>query len=74
MRIQVGDRVRTGVYVCGEWVPMTLGVVTSISGDGTLANVDVMGLHGGRPWIRLEQVSHLRKEDEAPKQEGESNG
>lgn len=60
--IKVGDRVRTGVYVCNEWKPMHLGVVVAISNDGQLARVDVMGLHGGAPWIRNEQVSHLRKE------------
>lgn len=60
--IKVGDRVRTGVYVCGEWKPMSVGIVTGISNDGTLASVDVMSLHGGRPWVRTEQVGHLRKE------------
>lgn len=64
--IKVGDKVRTGVYVVGEWEPMHLGIVTAISNDGTLANVDVMSLHGGKAWIRTEQIAHLRKEVDAP--------
>lgn len=62
-QINVGDRVRIGVWVCGEWKPMSLGVVTAISNDSTLASVDVMSLHGGRPWVRTEQIGHLRKEE-----------
>ena len=60
--IKVGDRVRTGVYVLGDWVPMSPGIVTELSADKSLALVDVMSLHGGAPWIRHEQTSHLRKE------------
>ena len=60
--IKVGDRVRTGVYVLGKWVPMSLGVVTDMSLDKSTALVDVMSLHGGAPWIHREQTSHLRKE------------
>lgn len=62
MNIKVGDRVRTGVYVCNEWKPMHLGIVTSQSNDGTLSNVDIMSLYGGAPRIHLEQTSHLRLE------------
>ena len=25
--IKVGDRVRTGVYVCNEWRPLSIGVL-----------------------------------------------
>ena len=61
-QIRVGDRVRTGVYVLGDWKPCSVGYVVSVSNDGILAEVDVMSLHGGAPWVRLEQISHLRKE------------
>ena len=60
--IGIGDRVRTGVYVCGEWRPMSLGIVVDMSIDRTLCTVDTMSLHGGRAWLRTEQVSHLRWE------------
>jgi hypothetical protein len=60
--INIGDRVRTGVYVMGEWRPSSSGIVVSKSSDGTLADVDIMSLHGGRPWVRTEQISQLRKE------------
>lgn len=62
LRIKEGDRVRTGVYVCGEWRPMSAGIVTGISNDGTLATVDKGSLHGCAPIIHTEQVSHLRLE------------
>ncbi len=64
-RIQVGDTVRTGVYVLGEWEPMAEGIVKWVSADGSIADVDVMSLHGGAPWIRTEATSSLRKEPEA---------
>jgi hypothetical protein len=60
--INIGDRVRVGVYVMNEWRPMQVGIVVSKSSDGTLADVDIMGLHGGRPWVNTERVNHLRKE------------
>lgn len=63
--IKVGDMVRTGVYVLGEWRPSYLGRVVRMSGDGSVSEVDVMGHHGGAPWIRLEQTSHLRKMENA---------
>lgn len=62
--IKVGDRVRTGVYVIGEWHPMSLGIVVAVSTDGSTAMVDVMSLHGGAPWLRTEMTSHLRLEPE----------
>jgi len=63
--IKAGDKVRTGVYVCGEWKPMWLGVVTCVSNDGTLATVDIGTMHGCAPNVRTEQVSHLRRESDA---------
>lgn len=60
--IVIGSLVRTGVYVLGEWKPMFLGKVRSISSDQTLAEVDVMSLHGGAPRVHLEQISQLRLE------------
>jgi len=62
MSINIGDRVRTGVYVMNEWRPSSSGIVVGKSADGTLAQVDIMSLHGGAPWVRTEQISHLRKE------------
>ena len=65
--VKVGDRVRCGVYVGGEWRPLSLGVVVGQSFDGTVSDVDVMSLHGGAPWVRKEVTSHLRLEaDERP--------
>ena len=60
--IKIGDKVRTGVYVCNEWKPMWLGIVVGISNDGTLASVDTGSMHGCAPIVRTEQISHLRKE------------
>lgn len=59
--IKVGDMVRMGVYVLGEWRPSYSGRVVRLSSDGTVADVDVMSHHGGRAWIHHEQTSHLRK-------------
>lgn len=55
----VGDKVHTGVFVCGEWMPVCVGRVVQIV-DDQLINVDVMSLHGGAPWVKLEQASHCR--------------
>ena len=63
--IKIGDKVRTGVYVCGVFKPMWLGTVTEMSHDGTTASVDIGSMHGCAPNIRLEQTSHLRREPEA---------
>lgn len=62
--IKVGDKVRTGVYVCGEWKPMWLGTVTGMSNDGTTASVDIGSMHGCAPNMRFEQTAHLRREPE----------
>ena len=61
--IKIGDKVRCGVYVGGEWRPMESGIVVDQSLDRATSSVDVMSLHGGRPWVRQEQTSHLRKID-----------
>jgi hypothetical protein len=63
-KIRVGDKVRIGVYVCGEFKPMGLAIVVE-DVDAHLCKVDKMSLHGGAPWITLEQKSHLRKEPKA---------
>ena len=57
--MKIGDRVTTGVYVCGEYIPMSEGIITRRIND-ELVEVDIMSLHGGRPWLRTEQESHLR--------------
>lgn len=61
--IRIGDKVRCGVYVGGEWRPSEMGIVVTQSFDRSVSGVDVMSLHGGRPWVRQEQTSHLRKID-----------
>lgn len=63
--IKVGDMVRLGVYVLGEWRPSYTGRVVQQSSDGTVSHVDVMSHHGGRPWIHFEVTSHLRKLEHA---------
>ena len=63
--IKVGDMVQTGVYVAGEWRGCYSGHVVRMSGDGGTSEVDVMSLHGGRPWSRFEVTSHLRKLEHA---------
>ena len=63
--IQIGDKVKTGVYVLNKWVPMYTGVVVDQSIDGSISNVDVMRLHGGAPWIHKERTDHLCKVEDA---------
>lgn len=65
MAIKIGDRVRCGVYVGGVWRPSSAGIVVSQSPDGAVSGVDIMSLHGGRPWVRQERTDHLRPD---PKQ------
>lgn len=62
-KIRVGDKVRCGVHVCGEWVPTQLGIVVSQTFDGSVSGVDVMSMHGGAPWVQQEVTAHLRRED-----------
>jgi hypothetical protein len=68
--MNIGDRVTTGVYVCGEYQPMCEGIITRRI-DSQLVEVDVMSLHGGRPWLRVEQESHLRLAAAAIAEQGE---
>ena len=59
--IKVGDMVRTGVYVCGEWRACNSGQVVAQSQDGTVSQVDIGSPHGCAPWTYTEATSHLRK-------------
>jgi|JI9StandDraft_1071089.scaffolds.fasta_scaffold14540_2 hypothetical protein len=59
--IKVGDMVRCGVYVLGEWNPMQSGRVVSQSSHGATSYVDIMSHHGGAPWVLPEVTAHLRK-------------
>ncbi len=70
-QITIGSRVRTGVYVCGEWVPMWLGVVIAQSSDLSTSQVDSGSLHGAAPWVHWESTSHLRLDPESQQQERE---
>lgn len=63
--IKVGDMVKTGVYVLGEWRGCYTGRVVQQSSDGSTSQVDVMSHHGGWPWIHFEVTSHLRKLEHA---------
>ena len=60
--MNIGDKVVTGVFVLGKFQPMSEGIITRRI-DSQLVEVDVMSLHGGRPWLRVEQESHLRLAD-----------
>jgi hypothetical protein len=46
-KFHVGSKVRTGVYVCGEWKPMSLGIITRRIDDQLTLEV-YMGQHLGR--------------------------
>jgi hypothetical protein len=56
---KIGERVKVGVYVCGEWRSMHTAVVVRTI-DSQLIEVDRMSLHGGAPWLSIEQISHCR--------------
>ena len=60
--IKIGDKVRTGVYVIGEWKPMWLGEIVDQSSDGSSSKVDIGTIHGCAPRTQWEQTSHLRAE------------
>jgi hypothetical protein len=45
----VGDKVWTGVFVMGKWQRMSTGIITKVNNG--YYDVDIMGLHGGNPWI-----------------------
>jgi hypothetical protein len=62
--IKIGDKVYTTVSVCGRIVRMSPGIVVEQTSDSSVSSVDVMSLHGGRPWIRLEATSNLIPFDE----------
>lgn len=62
-RINVGDMVRCGVYVGGEWRPMQSGRVVSQSSDGSVSHVDIGGPHGCAAWVQPEVTANLRKLD-----------
>lgn len=55
----VGKRVERCVYVLGERIAMGHGIVTRQVNSGVV-EVDIMSLHGGAPWLVLEQESHLQ--------------
>ena len=63
MSINVGDKVQTGVFVAGEFVPTFTGTVVKQSPDGSTSQVDVGSLHGAAPRLHWEATSHLRKVD-----------
>jgi hypothetical protein len=46
---QAGQKVRTGVWVGCDWHEGSPGIVVAVH-DG-YCDVDIMGLHGGAPWI-----------------------
>ncbi|MCF1193592.1 hypothetical protein LRR18_18555, partial [Mangrovimonas sp. AS39] len=54
--IKIGDKVETAVFVAGKRFPMHIGIVTSISSDRTLAEVDIMALCKGAAWIVTERI------------------
>ena len=62
--MKVGDRVQIGVFVCGEFKPTYVGIITRRI-DSQLVEVDIGSLHGCQPWKRIEQESHLRVEHES---------
>ena len=58
--LKVGDMVRTGVHVCGDWLASNEGRIVAQSTDGSVSEIDVMSHRGGAPWIRFEATSDLR--------------
>lgn len=61
MTIKIGDKVVTGVFVLGEFKPVYTGIVVAQNCDGTVSDVDVGSITGGRPWIHKESTCLLRK-------------
>lgn len=57
--IKIGDKVETCVFSGSERISMFMGIVISIKDQ--IAEVDIMSLHGGAPWIVYEVLYHLRK-------------
>lgn len=60
MRLTVGRRVRSGVWVGGTWQPMALGIIVAVHSG--YCDVDIMGLHGGAPWVVQYTNTSLREE------------
>ena len=60
---QIGQKVWTGVFVCGEWQRMAAGIVIEIHSG--YYSVDIMSLHGGKPWI-VDCVYLEKYEDKKP--------
>lgn len=58
---QIGERVRTGVYVCGEFRPMVDGIIVAVHNG--YCDVDVMSFRGGAPWVRSYTYGELRREE-----------
>jgi hypothetical protein len=53
-----GKTVYTTVSVCGERKRVSPGLVVSDTGNGC-CDVDIMSLHGGRPWIQTHDKASL---------------
>jgi hypothetical protein len=60
MRLTVGRKVRSGVWVGGTWQPMALGIIVAVHSG--YCDVDIMGLHGGAPWVVQYTNTSLRAE------------
>jgi len=61
-KVKVGDIVRLGVFVGGKWKPMSLGQIVAIHSG--YIEADVMGIHGGKPWIHLSANGHYMLESD----------
>lgn len=55
----IGQKVWTGVFVAGDWQRMAAGIVTAWHQG--YYDVDIMGIHGGNPWIT--QHVHLEERE-----------
>lgn len=58
--IKIGDKVQAAVFVGNKRIPTHTGIVVNKNKDGSICDVDIMGLHGGAPWIKKEATHHLR--------------
>lgn len=61
---KIGDKVNTTVSVCGIPQLMAQGIVTGVHSG--YCDVDVMGLHGGAPWIQQHADSSLELVEPSP--------
>ena len=57
--IHISSKVYTTVSVLGERVRMAQGSVVGQSFDRCNSEVDIMSLHGGRPWVILHATRDL---------------